>query len=100
MMYAVKKGGNRQELHERIRQLSLIAGDNVKSKGLPNNLIDLIAEDPLFGMNRQELEAHLEPGRYIGLCPEQVTRFLAECITPVLERYPEALQGEAVTLSV
>ena len=59
MMDAVKRGGNRQELHERIRVHSLAAGSNVKDKGLPNNLIDLIAEDPMFGMSREELTAHL-----------------------------------------
>ena len=59
MMDAVKRGGNRQELHERIRVLSQEAGRNVKDLGLPNNLIDLIAEDPAFGMSREELTAHL-----------------------------------------
>ena len=100
MMDAVKRGGNRQELHERIRQLSLIAGSNVKDKGLSNNLIDLIAEDPLFGMSREELTAHLEPSRYIGRCPEQVTDFLNDFVRPVLARYPEAAQGTAVELKV
>ena len=100
MMDAVKRGGNRQELHERIRQLSLIAGSNVKDKGLANNLIDLIAEDPLFGMSREELTAHLEPSRYIGRCPEQVDDFLRDCVAPVLEHYPEALQGTAAELKV
>ncbi len=100
MMDAVKRGGNRQELHERIRQLSLVAGSNVKDKGLENNLIDLIAEDPLFGMNREELTAHLEPSRYIGRCPEQVDDFLRDCVAPVLARYPEALQGTAAELMV
>jgi adenylosuccinate lyase len=100
MMDAVKRGGNRQELHERIRQLSLIAGSNVKDKGLENNLIDLIAQDPLFGMSREELTAHLEPSRYIGRCPEQVTEFLQNCVAPVLERYPEALRGNTAELKV
>lgn len=100
MMDAVKRGGNRQELHERIRQLSLIAGSNVKDKGLENNLIDLIAEDPLFGMSREELTAHLEPSRYIGRCPEQVEEFLRDCVAPVLARYPEALHGDTAELKV
>jgi adenylosuccinate lyase len=100
MMDAVKRGGNRQELHERIRQLSLIAGSNVKDKGLENNLIDLIAQDPLFGMSREELTAHLEPSRYIGRCPEQVTEFLQNCVAPALERYPEALRGNTAELKV
>jgi adenylosuccinate lyase len=100
MMDAVKRGGNRQELHERIRQLSLEAGSNVKDRGLENNLIDLIAQDPLFGMSREELTAHLEPSRYIGRCPEQVTEFLQGCVAPVLERCPEALRGNGVQLKV
>jgi adenylosuccinate lyase len=100
MMDAVKRGGNRQELHERIRQLSLVAGSNVKDQGLENNLIDLIAQDPLFGMSREELTAHLEPSRYIGRCPEQVTEFLQGHVAPVLARYPDALQGSAAELKV
>ena len=76
MMDAVKRGGDRQALHERIRVLSQEAGRNVKEFGLSNNLIELIAADPMFGMNREALTAHLEPSRYIGRCPEQVTEFL------------------------
>ena len=100
MMDAVKRGGDRQQLHERIRVLSQEAGRNVKDLGLTNNLIDLIAEDPLFGMSREELTAHLEPERYIGRCPEQVTEFLEEAVAPVLAKYPEALQGSDVELKV
>ena len=100
MMDAVKRGGDRQQLHERIRVLSQEAGRNVKDLGLTNNLIDLIAEDPLFGMSREELTAHLEPERYIGRCPEQVSEFLAEAVAPVLAKYPEALQGSDVELKV
>jgi adenylosuccinate lyase len=100
MMDAVKRGGNRQELHERIRVHSLEAGRNVKDLGLDNNLIDLIAADPLFGMTREELTAHLEPERYIGRCPEQVAEFLTGEIQPVLERYADALDGKAVELKV
>ena len=100
MMDAVKRGGNRQELHERIRVLSQEAGRNVKDLGLPNNLIDLIAEDPAFGMSREELTAHLEPERYIGRCPEQVEEFLAQEIAPVLEKYAAALGGKETELKV
>ena len=100
MMDAVKRGGDRQQLHERIRVLSQEAGRNVKDLGQPNNLIDLIAADPLFGMSREELTAHLEPERYIGRCPEQVTEFLEQCVQSVLDRYPEALQGADVDLKV
>ncbi|OUN84685.1 adenylosuccinate lyase [Flavonifractor sp. An52] len=101
MMDAVKKGGNRQDLHERIRVLSQQAGTNVKDLGLSNNLIDLIAADPAFSMlSREELTAHLEPSRYIGRCPEQVEEFLKEEVEPVLERYPHALEGKTAELKV
>ena len=100
MMDAVKKGGDRQELHERIRVHALEAGRNVKDLGLNNNLIDLIAEDPLFGMSREELVAHMEPSRYIGRCPQQVEDFISECITPVLEAHSKALTGVHTELKV
>ena len=100
MMDAVKKGGDRQELHERIRVHALEAGRNVKDLGLNNNLIDLIAEDPLFGMSREELVAHMEPSRYIGRCPQQVEDFIAEYITPVLEAHSQALTGVHTELKV
>ncbi|MBS6215425.1 MAG: adenylosuccinate lyase [Clostridiales bacterium] len=100
MMDAVKRGGNRQELHERIRIHSLEAGRNVKDLGLSNNLIDLIAADPMFGMSREELTAHLEPSRYIGRCPEQVTDFLTEYVKPVLEAHSSALNQRETELKV
>jgi len=100
MMDAVMKGGDRQLLHERIRIHSLTAGINVKDKGLTNNLIDLIAEDPMFGLSRSELSAHLEPERYIGRCPQQVTEFLSDCVAPVLERYAAALKSGEAELKV
>lgn len=100
MMDAVKRGGNRQELHERIRVLSQEAGSNVKDKGLTNNLIDLIAADPLFGLSKEELAAHIEPKSYIGRCPEQVTEFLAQDIAPILEKYQSALNGQNTDLKV
>ena len=96
MMDAVVRGGDRQELHERIRVLSQEAGRNVKDRGLSNNLIDLIAADPAFGMTKEELTAHLEPSRYIGRCPEQVEEFLAQEVEPVLKKY-EAVLGEKET---
>ena len=100
MMDAVKRGGDRQALHERIRVLSQEAGRNVKDLGLPNNLIDLMAEDPAFGMSREELTAHLEPERYIGRCPEQVEEFLAQEIAPVLAKYAAALGEKETELKV
>ena len=100
MMDAVKRGGDRQELHERIRVLSQEAGRNVKDLGLSNNLIDLMAEDPAFGMSREELTAHLEPERYIGRCPEQVDEFLSQCVAPVLARYGDLVDQGNVELKV
>ncbi len=100
MMDAVKRGGDRQELHERIRVLSQEAGKNVKDLGLSNNLIDLIAADPAFGMTKEELSAHMEPSAYIGRCPQQVEEFLAECVAPVLERYQDALADKETELKV
>lgn len=100
MMDAVKRGGNRQELHERIRVHSLEAGYNVKELGLPNNLIDLIAADPLFGMTKEEITAHMEPSRYIGRCPQQVSEFLTEYIQPVLDAHASALSGSEAELKV
>lgn len=100
MMDAVVRGGDRQELHERIRVLSQEAGRNVKDLGLSNNLIDLIAADPAFGLTREELTAHLEPSRYIGRCPEQVEEFLTEAVQPVLEKYADVLGEKETELKV
>ena len=100
MMDAVVRGGDRQELHERIRVLSQEAGRNVKDLGLSNNLIDLIAADPAFGMTKEELTAHLEPSRYIGRCPEQVEEFLTEAVQPVLEKYADVLGEKETELKV
>ena len=100
LMDAVKRGGDRQQLHERIRLHALEAGRNVKELGLTNNLLDLIAADPQFGLSREELIAHMAPSRYIGRCPEQVSDFLSEFIQPVLAAHPDALSDQAVELKV
>lgn len=100
MMDAVKRGGDRQALHERIRQLSLEAGRNIKEEGLPNNLIDLIAAEPMFGLTRAEIEAHLDPARYIGRCPQQVEEFLRDDVRPLLKRYASALEKKDTELTV
>ena len=101
LMDAVKRGGDRQVLHERIRVLSQQAGANVKDLGLPNDLIERIAGDPAFSMlRREELTAHLEPARYVGRCPEQVEEFLAEEVEPVLARYSQALAEQTMELKV
>ena len=91
MMDAVKAGGDRQELHERIRQLSMEAGRNVKAKGLDNNLLELIAADPAFGLSLDELKACMEPSRYVGRAPKQVDEFLTEVVNPILESNKEDL---------
>ena len=72
----------------------------MKDEGKPNDLIDLMAADPAFGMTREELSAHLEPSRYIGRCPEQVEEFLAQEVRPVLEKYDSALSGTETELKV
>ena len=100
LMDAVKKGGDRQELHERIRTHSLAAGSQVKDEGKPNDLLERIAADPAFGLTREDVMAHLDPADYIGCCPQQVERFLADCIRPVLDRYPDALLGTGAEIKV
>ncbi len=95
MMDAVKAGGDRQELHERIRRLSMEAGKNVKEKGLDNNLLELIAADPAFGLTMEELERTMEPARYVGRAPKQVEEFLEEVIQPVLNKNQEILGMKA-----
>ncbi len=95
MMDAVKAGGDRQELHEKIRTLSMEAGRNVKEKGLDNNLLELIAEDPAFNLTLPELQAAMDPSRYTGRAKEQVEEFLAEVIRPVLEKNREELGVKA-----
>ena len=91
MMDAVKAGGDRQELHERIRELSMEAGRNVKEKGLDNNLLDLIAADPAFGLNEEELKKTMDPAKYVGRAPLQVDNFLKNVVNPVLEANKDIL---------
>ena len=91
MMDAVKAGGDRQELHERIRTLSMEAGRNVKEKGLDNNLLELIAGDPAFGLTAEELSQSMTPSRYVGRAPEQVREFLADFVNPLLQENREIL---------
>lgn len=91
MMAAVKKGGNRQELHEKIRQLSMEAGKNVKVEGKENNLLDLIAEDESFQITKEELEEAMNPALYIGRSDKQVDEFLQGVVNPILERNKDLL---------
>ena len=91
MMDAVKAGGDRQELHERIRELSMEAGKNVKEFGKENNLLDLIAADPMFNLSREELEESMKPEKYIGRSGLQVEEFINENIKPILKENKEIL---------
>ncbi len=95
MMDAVKNGGNRQELHERIRELSMEAGRNVKVEGKENNLLELIAADPSFNMSLEDLQKTMDPLRYTGRSKEQVENFLSKVIGPVLEENKELLGMKA-----
>ncbi len=99
MMDAVKKGGDRQQLHEAIRKHSMAAAKVVKEEGGENNLVDLIAADPLFGITKEEILATLQPEHFTGRAPEQVTEFLSEVVRPVLEANKDVL-GEKAELSV
>ncbi len=91
MMDAVKRGGNRQELHELIREYSMQAGATVKKEGKENNLVDLIAADPAFGMTKEEIEAILEPKNFVGRAPEQTEEFITEVVKPVLDANKDIL---------
>lgn len=95
MMAAVKAGGDRQELHERIRLLSMEAGRNVKEKGLENNLLELIAADPAFNMSLETLKSTMDPSKYIGRSKEQSEEFIKEVIQPILVVNKEVLGFKA-----
>ena len=99
MMDAVKAGGDRQELHERIRELSMEAGRNVKVNGKENNLLELIAEDPAFGLSLEDLQKTMDPSRYVGRAPEQVDMFLSRVVNPILDKYQDML-GEKAEINV
>ena len=99
MMDAVKRGGNRQELHERIRVHSMEAGRQVKVEGKENDLLERIAADEAFGVTLDELKNILDPAKYVGRSPEQVTEFLTECVNPLLEQYKDEL-GVTVEINV
>ena len=95
MMDAVKAGGDRQELHERIRELSMEAGKNVKENGLDNNLLELIAEDPAFNLSLEDLQKTMDPAKYVGRAKEQVEAYLKNVIMPLLEENKEILGVKA-----
>ncbi|MEG1992637.1 MAG: adenylosuccinate lyase [Acetivibrio sp.] len=99
MMDAVKRGGDRQELHEKIRTLSMEAGRNVKEKGLENDLLERIAKDESFHMTTEDLKKAMDPKKYIGCSKEQVELFLKEIIQPILDTNKE-LMGVKVKITV
>lgn len=91
MMDAVKRGGNRQDLHEKIREHSMAAGAVVKQEGKENDLVDRIAADPAFGMTKEEITALLEPKNFVGRAPQQTEEFLAEVVQPILDANQDIL---------
>ena len=98
MMDAVKKGGDRQELHERIRQHSMEAGKTVKMEGKKNDLLERIAADPMFGLTIDELNAIMEPKNFVGRAPQQTEEYINGYVKPVIEENKELIEesGEAV----
>ena len=100
MMDAVKLGGDRQQLHERIRVHSIAAGAVVKEQGLPNDLVSRIAADPLFGLTEDQIREKLVPEAYIGRAPQQMTDFLEEYVKPVLKKYSDLLTDSSAELKV
>ena len=100
MMDAVKRGGDRQELHEQIRVHSIAAGAVVKEQGLPNDLVSRIASDPMFGLSEDEIRSNLDSHAYIGRAPEQVADFIANYVQPVLDKYKEDIKKETSELKV
>ena len=91
MMDAVKAGGDRQELHERIRELSMEAGRNVKVEGKDNNLLELIAADPAFNLTLEELQKTMNPKKYVGRAKEQTEAFITKVVNPILDSHKEML---------
>ena len=89
MMLATQRGGDRQDLHERIRQHSMDAARKMKEEGARADLLERIAGDPAFGMSGEELEDLVDPRDFVGRAPEQVDRFLEEWVDPVLDRYSD-----------
>lgn len=95
MMDAVKNGGDRQELHERIRELSMEAAAVVKQEGGKNDLIERIAKEPMFGMSLEDLQKVLDPKNFVGRAPQQVEEYITEQVIPVLDKNKDSLIDDA-----
>ncbi len=100
MMDAVKKGGNRQELHERIRVHSMEAGKMVKMEGKQNDLLQRIANDDMFGLTMEELEAIMIPENFVGIAPEQTEDYIKNFIQPILQKNKEVLEEQGDEIRV
>jgi len=100
MMEAVKRGGDRQELHEIIREYSMKAAYRVKHEGLDNNLISLIVEDDSFKMSKEEILSIMDPKNFTGRSSEQVDDFVKDVIDPALKDYEDELDKVDVDLRV
>ena len=95
MMTAVKKGGDRQELHEKLRQHSIAAAKVVKEEGGENDLIDRVCADPSFGLTKEEIQSVLQPIHFVGRSVEQVEEFLQDYIAPLREANRDILNEKA-----
>lgn len=96
LMQCVTAGGDRQILHEAIREHSMEAGKRVKEEGAPNDLLERIAKDPLFSAVHGKLDTLLDPALFIGRAPEQVSDFITEEISPLLEAYEEKIKTTVI----
>ena len=94
MMDAVKRGGNRQELHEKIREYSVQAGKVVKEEGGKNDLLDRIVKDPAFGLTKQEIEKIVSPEKYTGRSSQQTVEFVENCVKPALAAYKGEIDSD------
>ncbi len=99
LLYAANRGGDRQELHERIRRHAIAAAERV-SRGEPNDMVERLAGDPAIGVDREELERMLSPAAMVGRAPEQVDRFTADRVDPLLDRYKGEIEAISPTLKV
>ena len=100
LMQCVKAGGDRQVLHEAIREHSMAAGKRVKEEGAHNDLLERIAADSLFAAVHGSLDTLLDPIRFTGRAPQQVREFVAECVDPILATYADALKTEVDGVNV